>query len=135
LALRAVVIWFAILVLASLNGALRDLIMAPRIGDLIARAISTVVLCGLIILVTRLSIRWIGPGSSEEALVIGALWLVLTLVFEFGAGHYLWHKPWAELLADYDVRHGRIWVLVPIVTLFAPLWARRANDLWRTPGP
>ena len=40
--LRAVVVWFAILVLASLNGAVRDLVVAPRIGDTVARAISTV---------------------------------------------------------------------------------------------
>jgi hypothetical protein len=27
------------------------------------------------------------------------------------------------LLADYNVLRGRIWVLVPVVTLLAPLWA------------
>jgi hypothetical protein len=31
------------------------------------------------------------------------------------------------LLADYDVLRGRIWVLVPIVTFIAPLWAARKN--------
>jgi hypothetical protein len=135
LVVRATVIWFAILVLASLNGAVRDLVMAPRIGDTIGRAISTVVLCALIILVTWLSIRWIGPGDARQALEIGAFWLVLTLLFEFGAGHYLSHKPWAEVLADYNVLRGRIWVLVPFVTFCAPLWAGHARDLWRMPGP
>jgi hypothetical protein len=133
--LRAIVIWFVILVLASLNGALRDLVVAPRIGDLIARAISTVVLCGLIVLVTWRSIGWIGPRSSREAQAVGALWVVLTLLFEFGAGHYVSHKPWAELFADYNVLRGRIWLLVPAVTLFVPLWAGSARRLWRTPGP
>jgi hypothetical protein len=33
--------------------AVRGLFVAPRIGDTIARAISTVILCGLILLVTR----------------------------------------------------------------------------------
>jgi len=133
--LRAVVIWFAILVLASLNGALRELVLAPRIGDLIARAISPVMLCALIVLVTWLAIRWIGPGSPREALAIGALWVGLTLLFEFGEGHYLSHKPWPELLAEYNVLRGRLWVLVPVVAFFAPLWAGRARDLWSTPGP
>ena len=63
--LRAVVVWFAILVLASLNGAVRDLVVAPRIGDTVARAISTVILSGLILLVTWYLIRWIGPQSSK----------------------------------------------------------------------
>lgn len=112
--------------LASLNGAVRDLIVGPRIGDLIARAISTVVLRGLIVLVTWLAIRWIGSGSAREVLELGGLWLALTLIFEFGVGHYIARKPWAALLADYNLVQGRIRVLVPIVTFVAPLWARRA---------
>ena len=52
-------------------------------------------------------------------------WVALTLAFEFLAGHYLFHNPWDKLLADYDVWHGRIWPLVPIVTLLAPVIAYR----------
>jgi hypothetical protein len=128
--LRAILIWLGILVLASLNGAVRDLLLAPRLGDPIARAISTVVLCMLVLLVTWLTIRWIGPRNSRQAWVIGVLWLILTLAFEFLAGHYLFHKPWATLLADYDVSKGRIWLLVLIVTLLAPLYLARARALF-----
>lgn len=126
---RAVAIWLAILVLASLNGAVRDLVVAPRIGDTAARAISTLVLCGLVLLVTWVSIRWIGPHSARQALAIGALWLVLTLAFEVGAGR-LTGKSWSVVLADYDLLRGRIWVLVPIVTFLAPLWVGRHRGLW-----
>ena len=69
---RALVVWFVILVLAILNGAMRDLILAPRIGDTIARAISTVVLCGLILLVTWYTIRWVEPHSPGHAIAVGA---------------------------------------------------------------
>jgi hypothetical protein len=119
-----------ILVLASLNGAVRDLLVAPRIGDTLARAISTLVLCGLVLLVTWRSIRWIAPHSRREALAVGLLWLVLTLTFEVGAGR-LSGKPGSVIFSDYDILRGRIWVLVPIVTVFAPLWAMRRN---RGPG-
>ena len=129
---RASVIWLAILVLASLNGAVRDLVVAPHIGDTAARAISTAVLCALVLLVTWLSIRWIGPGSARQARVLGLYWLALTLVFEFGAGR-LSGKPWPVVLADYNVLRGRIWVLVPIVTLLAPGWAGRLRGLWAAP--
>jgi hypothetical protein len=122
------VVWFAILVLAALNGALRDLIMAPRIGDTIARAISTVVLCGLILLVAWLSIRWIGSRTGQHALIVGVLWVVLTLTFELGSGLYA-GKPWAVMLEDYNLLRGRLWVLVPIVTFFAPVWAARVRGL------
>src|SRR3954447_248527 len=82
--LRDNLIWLGILVLASLNGAVRDLLLAPRLGDPIARAVSTVVLCTLVLLVTWPTIRWIGPRNSRQALLIGVLWLILTLAFEFG---------------------------------------------------
>src|SRR5215210_8823463 len=81
---RAMVVWFGILVLASLNGALRDLVVAPRVGDTIARAISTLILCGLIALVTWYAIRWIGPHGSvilEDYNVLrGRIWVLVPLV-------------------------------------------------------
>jgi hypothetical protein len=126
---RALAIWLAILVLASLNGALRDLVMAPRLGDTIARAISTVLLSGLVLVVTWLTVGWIGPRSRSDTGVIGAFWVVCTLGFEFLAGHYLFHKPWPELLADYDLRRGRIWIMVLVVTFVAPFWMARLRGL------
>ena len=119
--LRATLIWLGILVLASGNGAVRDLVLAPRLGDPLARAISTLVLCGLILLVTWRSIRWIGPRSRRDALIVGLLWVVLTLGFEFLAGHYLFGKTWATLLEDYDLSRGRIWLLALLTTFAAPL--------------
>lgn len=128
--LRAFVVWFGILILASINGAVRDLLAAPRFGDLVARAISTIILCILIALVTWWSIDWIRPVNSRAALEVGIVWLALTLTFEFGFGHFVFGKPWAELLADYDVQRGRIWLLVLVATLLAPVWAGWVRGIW-----
>jgi hypothetical protein len=130
--LRATLTWLGILVLASGNGAVRDLVLAPRLGDPLARAISTLVLCGLILLVTWRSIRWIAPRSRRDALTVGLLWVVLTLAFEFLAGHYLFGKAWAMLLDDYDLSRGRIWILALLTTFAAPmLLARTGADCER----
>jgi hypothetical protein len=126
---RALVTWVGILVVASLNGAVRDLALAPRWGDPLARAVSTLSLCGLILLVTWLTIGWIHPVTTRGALAIGLLWLALTLAFEFLAGHYLFHKPWSVLLGDYDVRRGRVWAAALVVTFIAPLSLARARGL------
>jgi hypothetical protein len=119
---RGLVVWLLILILAILNGAARDGLMTPVLGDTLARAISTLILCGLIAGVSWGTIGWVGPASRRDAWLIGILWLSMTLGFEFLAGHYLFGKPWSELLADYDVRRGRIWILVLIVVLVAPRW-------------
>jgi hypothetical protein len=52
-------------------------------------------------------------------LLAGLLWLVLTLVFEFGFGRWR-GKSWEQLLADYDLAKGRLWVLIPVFTSLAP---------------
>ena len=127
--LRAVAIWFLLLVLAVLNGGVRDTWLSPRLGDSVGRALSSVLLSTLIFLATWLTIGWIRPATSHDALKLGALWLILTLMFEFVVGHYGFRKPWAELLADYDLRRGRIWVLVLVVTVLAPLWTARLRGL------
>lgn len=115
--------WAAILVLANFNGALRELALVPLFGAGVAGVASTVLLCVLIVLVARLMIRWIAPRSAAQALGVGVIWVVLTLAFEFLAGHYLFGRSWEELLREYDVASGRLWVFVPIVTLLAPRWA------------
>lgn len=130
---RAVAVWVGILVFASLNGAVRDLILGPRLGDPVARAISTVVLCVLIGVVTWFTIGWIAPRTARQALSVGVAWLALTLAFEFLAGRYLFHKPWTTLLADYDLLRGRIWILVLVTTLFAPLAVARNRGLLHPP--
>ena len=115
--LRALAVWLLLLILAVLNGGLRDTQLSPRLGDTVGRGISTLLLCGLIVLATWLTIGWIRPGGSREALAVGALWVALTLAFEFGVGHYGFGKPWPELLADYDLSRGRSWIAGVVVTL------------------
>jgi hypothetical protein len=127
--LRAAAVWFGILVLAVLNGGGRDIWLSPLLGDTAGRAVSTLLLCGLIVLAAWLTIGWIGPVTRGEAFRVGVLWVALTLAFEFGVGHYIFGKPWPELLADYDLSRGRIWIAALVVTLLAPWGTARRRGL------
>jgi len=124
--LRALSVWLLLLLLAVLNGALREEVLVPWLGARLAHLVSTLLLSGLILGATALTIGWIAPAGVAQALGVGALWLSLTLGFEFLAGHFLFHKAWHELLADYGLRHGRIWILVLVVTFLAP-WLYRSR--------
>ncbi len=124
---RAGAVWFGIMLLAILNGAARDTVLVPRFGDPAARALSCVTLASLILLVTWMSLQWIHPASTADAWAVGAMWLAMTLAFEFVAGHYLFHTPWATLLADYNIFTGRLWILVLAATLAAPALVYRAG--------
>ena len=117
---RAGAVWFGIMLLATLNGAARDMVLVPRLGDPVARAVSCVTLASVILLVAWLSLRWIDPMSIGDAWTIGVMWLAMTLAFEFLAGHYLFRTPWPTLLADYNLLAGRLWILVLAATVTAP---------------
>lgn len=117
---RAGAVWFGIMLLAILNGAFRDVLLTPRVGDLGARAISCLTLAVVILFVTWISLPWIRPESMSDAWRIGSMWLAMTLIFEFGAGHYGFGTPWTALLADYNLLAGRLWILVLVATVTAP---------------
>jgi hypothetical protein len=122
---RAVVIWLLQLAFAVVNGVVREGVLLPYLGPGTGHVVSTFFLCAAILIITLLTIGWIAPATTASALRLGLLWVGLTLAFEFGAGHYLFGHPWERLLADYDVAAGRIWPLVLVTTLLAPVLARR----------
>jgi hypothetical protein len=126
---RAVVVWLVLCAVAVANGTVRQFLLVPRLGPSAGHVLSSLSLSALIFLVTWLCIRWIGPATPQEAWAVGALWLTATIAFEFGAGHYLFGNSWPKLLADYDVRQGRVWVLVLLATVLAPRWAAAARGL------
>jgi hypothetical protein len=122
-------VWFAIMLIAIVNGAARDVLLVPRLGDPVARALSCITLTTLIVIVTWLSLRWIHPASLGDAWTIGVMWLVMTLIFEFVAGHYLFHTPWSTLLADYNLFKGRLWILVLVATTITPALVFVAGEI------
>jgi hypothetical protein len=126
---RSLVIWVVMLIAASVNGAIREAVLVPVMGDVAGRAASTLLLSGLVLLLAYVSIEWIHPRSGREAWAVGGLWVALTLAFEFLAGHYLFGNPWSRLLEDYDVFRGRIWILVLITTAVAPRLCARMRGI------
>lgn len=127
--LRWFLVWCAIVPIAILNGSVRDLLIAPRVGDPVAHVISTLLLCLAILALTWLTMGWIGPVDMRQAAAIGLRWLLLTIVFEFLAGRFVFGTPWSRLIADYDLMQGRIWIFVPVTTAIAPWLAWRGRHL------
>ena len=129
LSVRATIAWCGILLLAFINGGIRELLLIPRLGERAGHALSSILLSTLVLAATWFLIPWIRPADQGTAWRIGLLWLGLTLAFEFLAGHYLFGSSWDHLLADYNIGQGRIWVLVLLTTLVAPAltWVLRAG--------
>jgi len=123
---KAVAVWFLILLLAVLNGGLREALLLPAFGKPLALILSGLLLILFILVVSFLLVPRIKPPMRRaQAVILGLLWFGLTLVFEFGFGHWMQGRTWRELLEAYTFTDGNLWPLVLVVTACAPWLAVR----------
>jgi hypothetical protein len=112
--------WLGMMVIAIINGWLREATYGKSMSKLSAHQISTVTGISLFaIYIYMLTGIW-KLQSPAQALLVGVIWLLMTVAFEFGFGHYIMKHPWQKLFEDYNLRKGRVWVLVLIWVTIAP---------------
>jgi hypothetical protein len=121
---RHLLAWAALPVAAVANGVLRDFTYGRRMGAAASHSLAVAPLAVVVrswagLLASRWPLR-----SRRAALGVGVSWLVLTVGFEFGLGTAR-GVPAGEMLADYDVRRGRLWPLLVLAVATAPLLAYR----------
>jgi hypothetical protein len=121
--LKAILVWAVFVVLAIGNGTMREKLLIPVLGKQAAQPLSGILLSGAILLVTIWVFPLIELKNSEQCFLIGGLWLLLTVGFEFLFGHFVAGKSWAELLEAYNVFSGNLWILVLAATALAPYLA------------
>jgi hypothetical protein len=112
--------WFAFPFLAIFNATIRELVYKKPLGDLTAHQISTatgIIFFGIIFyLIFR---KW-KIESVKHAILIGLIWLGLTILFELGFGYYVMGNSWQKLLQDYNLAEGRVWSLFLVWITIAP---------------
>jgi hypothetical protein len=120
--------WLGLPVLGIANGAIRDATYKQTTGELAAHQLSTATLLALMagylwVLEGRRPIR-----TRRKALTIGGSWALLTILFEFGFGHWVVGDSWPNLLGAYNLAEGRVRAAVPLWTLVGPEVIRRLRD-------
>jgi hypothetical protein len=118
---RAALVWIAMLVVAVGHGALRAALIEPRMGEQSAHVLGSLLVAGIFALLIWIATPWIVPGLDARRLLgVGIGWVLATVIFEFGFGHYVAGHGWSHLVRDYDLTAGRLWVLVLLVLLVGP---------------
>jgi len=112
--------WMPMVLIAILNGVLRQSWYGKYLSELLAHQISTLTGILLFGIYIRALTRIWKLESSGQAFIIGFIWLGLTVAFEFIFGHYLAGHSWSKLLGDYNLFAGRLWVLILIWITLAP---------------
>lgn len=112
--------WVGLVILAIINGAIRQKMYGQFMTELLAHQLSTLTLVILIGVFVYFISGICRLQSSKQALLIGSIWLVMTVTFEFIFGHYIIGSSWNKLFHDYNLFNGRVWIVIVIWTFISP---------------
>lgn len=130
---KALLTWLLIVIAESIHGTIRQLFIAPAIGDLPARQLGVVIGSAIIFVIAWASIRWINAKSFAEQFRVGLLWVILIVIFEFSLGTLLGYSR-ERMLSDYNMAKGGFMGLGLLFMLFAPALAAKSRGLGKHSG-
>lgn len=127
---RATGVWLLIVVVAVLNGLLRERLLVPAIGAELALPASGLSLAVLVFLVSLLFVPAICAAEPGKCILTGLYWVILTVSFEFVFGHFVAGKSWQQILQVFNPAKGDLFVVVLFVTAGSPYLAAKARGLF-----
>jgi hypothetical protein len=119
--LKSLSVWFILAISAIVIAMVRVNVLLPHFGEQNAHQIGTFIYLIVQFIIIHIFIKKIKIKAVKTLLGIGIFWVIITIVFEFVFGHYVTGHPWQKLFADYNLLNGRLWVLVLINNITAPL--------------
>jgi len=125
---RAFLVWLIIVAAETIHGTLRQIFLAPLVGDFPARRISIFTGMLLIFATALLFVRRIAASSAKSLLAVGLLWVILTVVFEIALGRFLGYSR-ERIFEDYDLSNGGLMAFGLAFMLFAPLLAAKLRGI------
>lgn len=124
---RILITWLLFLPIPIINGLLRESWYKEIVGPLAAGQIGCVILSVIFLIYAFISLKNETLNlKTKQLYLIGLIWLLLTLVFEFGLG-LAGGRSWSYMLADYKFWEGKIWPLVLLTVFFSPSLTKVLN--------
>ena len=123
---KAILVWLLIIVVESVHGVLRNLFVAPAIGDFESRQAGVFIGSVLVLLIAWLAAPWLNLNVRAQFAGVGVLWVGLTLVFEFSLGVAM-GLSWERIASDYDIAKGGLLPLGLVVMAIAPYAGARLH--------
>ena len=108
--------------------------LAPYVGDFHARQIGTLISSLMILAIAYIFVRWLRVVAVGKLLIVGLVWLVLTLLFELIVGRFILSLSWERLASDYDILHGGLMPFGLLILTLAPLMAVRISGIKLSSG-
>jgi hypothetical protein len=103
---RALTVWLLVMAAEFVHGILRWIYLRPHVGDFRSGQIGVFTGSALFLVIVYFCGRWMRMRSGNDALRIGALWVGLTLAFEWSFGHYGAGRSWESIAGEYNLLRG-----------------------------
>jgi hypothetical protein len=122
---RSLTIWLVLIVAEVVHGILRAIAVVPIFGEFRSNQIGVFTGSAIILLIAYFTNRWIGAKQPHELLLVGLIWLVLTVTFEVLFGRFVVGFSWKRIASDYNVLNGGLMPLGLLVLFFSPMIAAK----------
>jgi hypothetical protein len=125
---RALLVWMLIILAETAHGMVRELFIAPVIGDLRARQVGVLIGSVIVLGVAWLTALWLNARTRRLQFAIGALWVALTLTFEILVGRAI-GASWERIFSDFNPVRGGFMLAGLAILFFAPRIAARLRGI------
>lgn len=122
-AVRGLVIWLVLIAAEIVHGILRAILLMPFVGEFRANQIGVFTGSVIILAIAYFTIRWIGTQRPNELLLVGSIWLLLTMAFEVLFGRFVVGLSWERIASDYNMLKGGLMPLGLLVLFLSPMIA------------
>jgi hypothetical protein len=112
----------------TLHGLLRGLLLVPRVGEEMAGRIGWPIGLVIVLGISLALAPWMAIRDTSALLRLGGLWAVLTLIFEVTIG-LLRGLDLPRLLAEFNPLAGGLAIYSLAIMFLAPLLAARLRGL------
>jgi hypothetical protein len=124
---RGIAVWLVLISAEIVHGIARGILLRPYVGDLRARQIGVFSGSVIFFAIALAFVRWIGATRASQLVRVGALWLVLTTVFEVCFGRFVLGYSWERIRSDYDPSEGGLLPVGLVLLALSPYVAGKVR--------
>lgn len=121
--IRSLAIWLVLICIEIVHGILRAILLVPLVGEFRSNQIGVFTGSAIILAIAYFTIHWIEARRPYQLLLVGLIWLVLTVAFEVIFGRFVVRLSWERIASDYNVLNGGLMPLGLLFLFFSPMFA------------
>lgn len=118
----------------TLHGIARTVLLAPRVGKVLARQLSVVSGTLLAFGLCWVFVPALGAAGLAQHLLLGLGLASFMGAFDIGIGRLILRLSWARIWQDFNPRHGNYLSVGLIVLVFIPSWVGWLRGTLALPG-